>query len=64
MTTVWIVLFKEGLAIWKGEIITYSLLSLLQSPLKSMGVLALICVVFHQAMCTHDFKLVGEKAYG
>jgi len=29
-----------------------------------MGVLALICVGFHQAMYTHDFKLEGEKAYG
>lgn len=63
MTTIWIILFREGLAIWKGKIITYSL-CFLQSPLKSMGVLALICVGFHQAMYMQDLKLEGEKAYG
>lgn len=38
MTTIWIVLFGEGLVIWKGKIITYSLLSLLVTkPIEVNG---------------------------
>lgn len=42
MTTIWIVLLWGGLVIWKGKIITYSLLSLLVTkPIEVNGGVAI-----------------------